>query len=190
MIKINSSQLIAGNKPDRNTIREDSGQVLVETMVALSMFVIGLLGLLSLLTYSIGMNKVISDQYVAAYLAAEGIEVVKNIEDTNVANGDPYNLGLDPGSYQVDYNSTASTIKPFDSTAYLKFDGNNTTGAKRYTYSPQGFSPMQTPFQRRVDISLASGGDELIVKSTVSWVSRGGSSQSIAVEDHFFRWRF
>ncbi len=189
MITIKIRQFINRFRPLLRAMTGKSGQVLVETMVALSMVVIGLLGLLSLLTSSIGLSKVVSDQYVAAYLAAEGIEVVKNIEDSNVANGDPYNLGLNPGSYQVDYNSTISTIKPFDLSAYLQFDANNPSGVKRYTYSPQGISPTPTPFQRKVDISLASGGYELIVRSTVSWVGRGGSSQSITVEDHFFGWR-
>ena len=188
-MKTNSRQFIDRFWRLLRALAGKSGQVLVETMVALSMVVIGLLGLLSLLTYSIGLSKVVSDQYVAAYLAAEGIEVIKNIEDINVANGDPYNLGLTPGSYQVDYNSTASTIKPFDSSAYLQFDVNNPTGVKRYTYSPQGINPASTPFQRKVDISLASGGYELIVSSTVSWIERGGGSRSITVEDHFFGWR-
>lgn len=167
----------------------DSGQILVETMVALSMVVIGMMGLLSLLTYSIGLNKVVADQYVAAYLAAEGIEAVRNMVDSNIANGDPYNLGLNPGVYGIDYDSTIGTIARFDPSIYLKFDANNPSGAKRYTYSPQGFSPESTPFQRRVDISSASGGNELVVKSTVDWVARGGSPKTITVEDHFFGWR-
>jgi len=159
-------------------LKKENGQILVETMVALSMVVIGLLGLLSLLTYSIGLNKVISDQYVASYLAAEGIEIIKYLIDSNVANGDPYNSGLSAGGdYEVD---VGGQISP-NQNRFIYFDNQQ----KVYTYS-QG--PIQTPFKRKINISY-NGENEMIVKSTVNWTTRGGVSQEITVEDHFFNWR-
>jgi hypothetical protein len=167
----------------KNIFLKNQGQILVETMVALSMVVIGLLGLLSLLTYSIGLNKIVSDQYVGSYLAAEGIEIIKNIIDTNIAIGDPYNQGLSSGSYEVDYKSQQP--KPLYSSSSLrnlKFDG------KRYTYSPNpGSFAEETPFTRKIEISY-NGDFHMIVKSTVSWSTKG-VSQSLTLEDHFFGWR-
>jgi Tfp pilus assembly protein PilV len=160
-------------------LKKETGQILVETMVALSMVVIGLLGLLSLLTYSIGLNKVISDQYVASYLAAEGIEIIKYLIDSNVANGDSYNSGLLTGDYEVD---ASGQISP-NQNRFIYFDNQQ----KVYTYS-QGTDSIQTPFKRKINISY-NGGNEMIVKSTVSWQGRGGSFQEITVEDHFFNWR-
>lgn len=160
-----------------------TGQILVETMVALAMVTIGLLGMLNLLSSSIGINKVVSDQYVASYLASEGIEIVKNMIDNNVAANLQYNLGLNTGSYQVDYDSNSLLA---DTGRMLQFDGGS-GGTMKYTYNPKGASPSQTSFRRTIDIS--NQGDEMIVKSTIDWVTRGGSNLEIVLEDHFYNWR-
>ncbi len=176
-----------------NIFKENSGQVLVETMVALTMVTIGLLGILSLLSYSIGLNKVVSDQYVASYIAAEGIEIVKNIIDNNVVSGNPYNTGLDsPGNYIADYKSTSLT--PVDSTnnVPLRFDNCSSLGATmKYAYIQDCIcvnTAAQTSFKRTINISYYDI-NEMIVKSTVDWTSRGGITGEIVVEDHFYNWR-
>jgi len=156
-----------------------SGQILVESMVALAITVIGLLGLLSLLSNSIGINKVISDQYVAAYLAAEGIEVVKNIIDNNVASGNAFNQGVGYGDYEVEYNSSGLSLYQQRT---LKFDPT----LKIYSYQ----SGDSTPFLRKITIAQGPNGqDELTVKSIVLWKTRGGVTSEIVAEDHFFNWR-
>ena len=43
--------------------------------------------MLSLLSNSIALNRVVNDQFIANYLAMEGIEVVKNIVDGNIIQG-------------------------------------------------------------------------------------------------------
>lgn len=171
------------NKKNRETGQTPkgyaSGQILVESMVALSITVIGLLGLLSLLSNSIGINKVISDQYVAAYLAAEGIEVVKNIIDNNVASGLGFNQGVGYGDYEVEYNSSGLSL--YQQRA-LKFND----ALKIYSYQ----SGDDTPFFRKITIAQGPNGqDELIVRSTVSWKTRRGVTSEIVTEDHFFNWR-
>ncbi len=173
-----------------NLFKENSGQVLVETMVALTMVTIGLLGILSLLSYSIGLNKVISDQYVASYLAAEGIELVKNIIDNNVASGiGAYNSGLSSvGNYTADYKSNFLTPLDVTNSVPLSFD-NCSSGTMRYTYSPScGNAAVKTFFYRTINISYYDA-DEMIVKSTIDWTSRGGLTNEIVLEDHFYNWR-
>jgi len=59
----------------------NSGQSLVEMLVAISVIVIALLGILVLVNRSLGINRVASEHYTATYLAAEGIELVKNLID-------------------------------------------------------------------------------------------------------------
>ena len=59
----------------------NSGQSLVEMLVAISIVVVSLLGILVLVNRSLGYNKVASEYYTATYLAAEGIEIVKNFFD-------------------------------------------------------------------------------------------------------------
>ena len=92
-----------------------TGQILIEAIIALSALTIGFLGILALLSSSLSLNRVISDNYTATYLAAEGIEVVKNAIDRNYilqAGGSlvPWNNNLSEGTYEVEYDSLA----PFD----------------------------------------------------------------------------
>ena len=52
---------------------------MVEAMVAMSVIVIGLLGVFALSSNSISLNRVAADRYIAVNLANEGIELVKNL---------------------------------------------------------------------------------------------------------------
>ena len=54
---------------------------MVEMLVAVTIIVVALLGILALLNRSLGLNRVAAEQYTAAYLASEGIELVKNLFD-------------------------------------------------------------------------------------------------------------
>lgn len=58
-----------------------SGQSIIEMLVATSAIVIAILGVLGLLQKSLGFNRVSADNYTATYLAAEGIELTKNLFD-------------------------------------------------------------------------------------------------------------
>ncbi len=159
---------------------KQQGQVLVETMVALGVVTIALLGMLSLLSSSIGVNRVISDQYIAAYLASEGIEVVKNIIDTNVVQGRAYNNDLLDcvTGCMFQYNSIIPITSP---SIQIRFD----SSSGLYSYD----SGSPTGFSRNVVIQFGESADELVVTSSVTWVSRGNVDRQIDLEDHFYNWR-
>ncbi len=154
----------------------DGGQLLIESGIAISILVVGLLGIFSLLSRSLSLNNVISSQYIASNLAVEGIEVAKNLIDANVIQFKPWNEGINTGSYEVAFdslslNSSQDRFLLFDST------GNN------YNYQ----TGQPTPFKRTIQITNI-GSDEINVNSTVNWQIRGGS-YSVNLEDHFFNWR-
>ena len=54
---------------------------MVEMLVAISIISVSLLGILALVSRSLGLNRVTTEQYIATYLAAEGIELTKNFFD-------------------------------------------------------------------------------------------------------------
>lgn len=155
----------------------DRGYILVESIVAISIILTGLLGIFSLLSQSLGLNRVVGDRYVGTYLAAEGIEIVKNIIDTNVVNGRPYNAGLSSGAFEVEYGDTALTPS---SRRKMKFDSDK----RLYNY----LTGKDTRLYREVRIQLI-GSEEIKVHSVVSWSSRGGGSFEVDLEDHFYNWR-
>jgi len=167
---------------------ESRGQMLIEAIVAITVLSIGLLGVVSLLSNSLGLNRVISENYTATYLAAEGIEVVKNAIDHNAIlraqdPAVPWNQNLSPGAYEVEYGSRAPF--PADQNRFLCFDGET----KFYSYGACGGpGAAQTKFTRLVTILWPSP-DEIKVTSMVSWKARGGADSNVAVEDHFMNWR-
>src|SRR3990167_7996112 len=95
----------------RNTLlrRGVLGQVLIESMVAISVVMIGLLGIMTLLIRSSRWNRDATQELVATSLAAEGIEIVKNLVDTNIADrlrGQPVQWNEIPsGVYAVSYRT-------------------------------------------------------------------------------------
>jgi len=160
----------------------NKGQLLIEAMVGLSIAMLGLLGIVSLISHSASLNRVVSNQFIATYLASEGIEITKNIIDNNIIQSNPWNSGLTTaGSFNVDYKSSNLQDVPFDENRALLFD--SATGL--YSYYQKG---DPTPFIRMIKIKPI-GSDEIKVNSVVSWTDRGGAKFSVDLEDHFFNWR-
>lgn len=167
MIKLNTKYLI---------LNTNKGQLLIETMVGLSIAMVGLLGVVTLISNSASLNRVVSDQFIGTYLASEGIEIVKNIIDTNLMNERVWNSGLsNSGTFDVDYSSSDLSTDHIDET--LKYD--SATGLYSYEIGDP------TSFTRKIEI-IPIGDNEIKVNSIVSWSSRGGAQFSVNLEDHFF----
>lgn len=165
-------------KSRNNNSHSSRGYVLVEAIIAITIAVVGLLGIFSLLSRSLSLNRVVADRFVAAYLAAEGIEIVKNMIDNNILAGRPWNDSISSGSYEVDYADTA--LRPGVGTA---LNADLETGAYGYR------EPSPTPFRRSIEIDVSPDGERIAVGSQVSWTSRGGGRFSIELEEQLFHWR-
>lgn len=177
-LKIKKKEIISSKKPTRFLIfkNNNQGQTLVELLVAISILTTGFLGILTLLARSLSLNRVISDNYTATYLAAEGIEIVKNIILNNRIQNVAWNQGLSTGVYEVMYNDDALEN---DQNRNLLFD----TSEHLYGYT----RGQPTNFKRKIEIQEVDN-NELKVKSIVSWTTRGGGSFSVELEDRFFKW--
>ena len=112
----------------RINIKQKKGQSLVEILIAVSILVVAILGTLALLNRALGLNRVVAEHYTATYLAAEGLELVKNLFDktffeVTAANGfygwvDPCIIPASTcalakgkyGIYVLDYDDSALTV--------------------------------------------------------------------------------
>ncbi len=150
---------------------------MVEAMIAISIALIGLLGIFSLTSSSLGETQIVTSQYIGSNLAAEGVEIVKNMLDKNVLQNQPWNIGISAGDYEADYGAT--TLSFFSGRPIL-FDPS--TGLYQYaTGNP-------TTYVRKITIDTISA-DEIKVTSFVSWTTRGAAAFNIAAEDYFYNWR-
>ena len=92
----------------------DKGFTLLEVLAALFIMMMGVLGIFGLITRTVTFDSSVNSQLVASYLAQEGLELVRNIRDTNFLKihkgaGGQWNDGLTSCvvGCGADYNDTA-----------------------------------------------------------------------------------
>src|ERR1051325_3403499 len=66
--------------------QNEDGSLIIESLIALSIALIGLVGVLAFLSQSIKVNTQVEQRFVATYLAAEGLEIVKSLIDLDYSN--------------------------------------------------------------------------------------------------------
>jgi prepilin-type N-terminal cleavage/methylation domain-containing protein len=164
------------------------GQSLIEVMIAMSILTMAFLGIFNLLARSLVINRAVSSEATATYLAAEGVELAKTLIDHDVyaglANGsrswgECFGTG---GDFEIDYMAQDCPGSPNFNHNDLWYDP--TTGL--YSYSHNTGSPAETDFTRDVQVQNIND-HEIRVNSIVSW-SSGTASSSINVEDNFYNW--
>ena len=153
-----------------------NGFTLFETIVAIGLILVGLVTALALITTSLFYSSNIQDRLIAANLAAEGIEIVRNIRDNNWLQSISWNSGLTNGDYQAAYNSII--LSAYNEQPFL-FD----SSANLYSYA----SGAITPYVRKISIANISV-NEIKVVSTVTWQRRDVSYNNSA-EDRLFNWK-
>lgn len=158
--------------------RERRGQLLIEMLVALGILTFGFLGVTTLLSRALSLNRVVSDNYTATYLASEGIEIAKNILDSNAIKKVGWNEGFSDGNFEADFQSL-SLIPIATEVRNIYFTNN------QYGYDQAG---IRTPFQRTISVSMPNV-NEVVVHSLVEWTSRGAANFRVDLEDHFYHWR-
>lgn len=155
-----------------------SGNILIETIVGLSIVLIAMIGIISLVTRAFSLNSDVSARFVAANLATEGIELTKYYLDQNWD-------AVTPGVYEFTYKCDAfsplcainlGTDLSLRSTRPLNVDVNG-------MYSYDGGAPTQ--YLRSVVIDWSGGSVE--VASVVTWTFKGQKNE-IQLSDKFFRW--
>ncbi|MBZ9572786.1 prepilin-type N-terminal cleavage/methylation domain-containing protein [Patescibacteria group bacterium] len=146
---------------------------LIEVIIAISVFLIGILGVYAVIPRIISISSTNISRFIASQLGREGIEIVRNIRDSNALKGNDFDDGLNNGDWRVQYNR--DFLLSFAEIP-LKIDGNGF-----YNYD----SGSLTNFKRKVILSHP-GTDNLNVKVEVSWPGEGSP---LVVEEILYNWR-
>jgi type II secretory pathway pseudopilin PulG len=147
---------------------------LIETLVAISILTTGILAISSLISYLISVSSISKQRLVAAYLAQEGIEIVRNLRDTNLISLRNWDYGLDNGEWQADYDDLS--LSSYSGT-FLNLE---TSGFYGYGSG--------TPTNFRRVIRLQKSGDVLNINVEVSWFERG-RWYSLTVQEKVYNWQ-
>ena len=169
------------------------GFTLVETLVAISIFTISILAIMSVLGKGMSDTNYAKKQMTATYLAQEGIEYIRNMRDTfvlsntNSANGwndflnkiSSCSLGIVCG-----FNSTVSYIDPGSiflctdmSLCKLYLENGN------YSINSTG---TDSGFIRTISL-VAISNDEIKINSTVSW-QQGSGNYNVSFSENLYNW--
>jgi Tfp pilus assembly protein PilV len=165
-------------------LSESRGFTIIEVLIAGFVLSVGLTGIMSLFASSIRYTQNSRDHIIASELAEEGLELVRNIRDTNFANGHgafdnnfptsdkPYcnfkysdeNISDSTKCYSGAFNSSKATIS-FNGGFY---DDSNTTTTK---------------FRRNIALVYDTGSANTATKVTVTttvWWDNSGSVPTTA----------
>jgi prepilin-type N-terminal cleavage/methylation domain-containing protein len=139
---------------------------LIEIMAVLLIVSLGIIGIANLSTQSIQAQTINRGSIIAYQLAQEGLEIVRQIRDTNWLQGRNWKTGLASGTYCFDYSNPV--LRPVASLNECKlyFDSNNWYYAPTIVPSSVVFSKIR----RVVVIDAATSSAN--VKVIVSWDDR------------------
>ncbi len=175
------------------------GFTLIEAIVAIGVISVGFVGALVILSKSASQAGFLRERIIASHLAAEGIEVIRNIRDTNwlkLSQPDWLSGLIEPKDAPVDtnvtgivnYNSGSVTIEADSSRWCLSYGLDN--GFYKYKHS----YPCNTVFKRHIVLTKKSeiiSGQSisfLEVQSIVDWQEKG-LTKTIQVIDHLYDWK-
>jgi prepilin-type N-terminal cleavage/methylation domain-containing protein len=165
----------------------NKGFTLIELLITITVVLIGISGVFVAIQQSITTIDYSRSRLVAALLAQEGVEIVKNIRDTNLLEGDNWDEGLQPnGCYEVDYgdpvdldpNINFSPVCNYSTLAFLKKQENDF-----YNYN----LGQETIYKRVVEINKISS-EKIRLTVTVYWRERDGGHQNFTVVQDMYKW--
>jgi prepilin-type N-terminal cleavage/methylation domain-containing protein len=165
-------------KDEKNGMSYRKGFTLLETMFAILIVSIGILGINNGMNFAIKNTRLARENFAGTYLAQEGVEIVKNIRDNNWVNDRQWDNGLTScgSGCHADYATT--TLSAGAGNAF-KLDANGF-----YNYS----SGTTTIYSRKitivpVDLNSDSMNEELDITVDVFW-----NNITTTVKENIYNW--
>lgn len=171
-------------KIESSSLRLDQikkGFTLIEVVIAIFIATVGIMGAFSIIQQVVAYTSASYNRLTAAYLAQEGIEVVRNIRDGNWLKGGNWQIGLtgcEVKGCEANYNDTSLASY---GDRYLKIDGGF------YNYD----SGNDTKYKRKIFINPATGPDGssiLKVVIVVEWQKKGKTDR-FSVQENLYNWK-
>lgn len=157
----------------------NKGFTFIELMVVVLVVSIGMIGAMDVMTRTFVYARFVSSKLVAAYLAQEGIEIVRSIRDTNwIEKAENWDEDIvccesTPCECQADYNDLELSVYQED--VYLKIDGGF------YNYDPGSAIPSK--FKRKISIDKPVS-HEILIMVTITW-----KDHEIQIFEKLYDWK-
>ena len=164
--------------------RNGGGFSVVEIVITIGLLSFGVIGIYSAFSTIATLHTDIAYRFTAAYLAQEGVEIVRNMRDYNFIVSSPFAASISDCSAgcQLDYKTATpleelqNQLQPYGG-SFLNLDANG-------LYSYDGGSA--TPFRRAVTVTLEAS-DVVKVSVLMTWEYKG-VSLSYQIHDYLYNW--
>ncbi len=168
------------------------GFTLVEALIAMSILIVGVISGFVLVIKALYNVTIIQDRLTASFLAQEGVELVRQLRDTNFLkrlNGENVlwtdgilsTCGGEGCLIWADVSNNTVETSVYDPASPPPLYYHSDTGLYNYDSSDS-----LTSFKRVIQITPVSP-NELKVEVKMTWESRG-MDFSFTLEDHLFNW--
>ena len=168
----------------------NTGFTLVETLVAISIFSVSILGMMSVLGSGIANTNYAKRKAVAIYLAQEGVEYVRNMRDTKVLSASGGNLW---NQFESNFSSCSNENNACGFVKPLPFDiktCSSLSDCKLYINNggyDTNSSGTDSGFVRKIWAEEITPNKEIKIFSKVEW-TQGSGNYSITFSENLFNW--
>lgn len=169
-----------------NKIINQKSFTLLEVLIAVFFLTAGIFGAYTVIQQTLINTSVSVSKLTAAYLAQEGIEIVRNIRDTNWLEDRSVSTSWDDGLVLPIIDCRAGCEADYNDSNLSSYNGNPLyieTISGMYGYD----SGTPTPFTRKITIT-PNGTDILEVLVNVSW-QEGPRTLNVAVQENLYNWK-
>lgn len=176
-------------------MKTQAGFTLLETIVAISVLMLGVVGPLSLIQRNLKASRSASDRLVASFLAQEGIEAVRSVIANNSADTSDYSQWLNdvtdpPGQCDNANRCIFDVALSYASNPLRACPGGcsrrmyqNTEGVYRQSRNDLSAWGTATKFSRDISVIVVEPGKRITASTTVWWT--GGN---ITLQEDIYNW--
>ena len=172
------------SSPSNDNFQKERGFTIVESLVAITILVLAVIGATSAIQIGISSYIFSKDQIMAFYFAQEGFEQIRNIRDENGLKNQNWLTGLSDCF-------TACTVDPVVSSAPIACGASGSCPVLRQdpTTSFYGYNTAWSPtvFKREIVLTQISP-TELSVLVTVYW-SKGIVNREFKARENILNWQ-
>jgi prepilin-type N-terminal cleavage/methylation domain-containing protein len=174
----------------QSTLINQRAFTLLEVIVAIFVVSVGVGGVFAFLQNTVLLGPSLDNQLIASYLAQEGVEIVRNIRDTNyirivAGEGGSWDEGLANCSGGCEGDYTDFILNPLGGTPELLQVVSSGVGTTRYQYYAYELGTL-TIFQRVITID-GSISDLLQIAVEVRWQEKG-VPRSYTIDTELYNW--
>jgi len=201
------------NYNEQNIIKSHCAFTIIEVMMAVTVLSVGIMGAVNVINYNISAASSVVNRITAASLAQDGIELARNIRDTNWLQGNAWNSGIDGAAYKylsffcgngtasIGYNTSGGTeqakidncgdncqIYAYVSGSIKCFGDNYNYGGSYSGYTGVPAQVNGTFFYRLIDIAPIDANSNS-VNVTIKWMERNGQYRYLTAGENLYNWK-